>query len=323
MNASGEGIKSPHYPVLYNEIIHALAPRQGGFYLDGTLGAGGHAWGILQASSPDGRLLGLDLDPAALALARSHLASFGSRVEIVQASYSTLDEQLAFIGWRSVDGILLDLGLSSMQLEAPERGFSFDKDAPLDMRFDPLNPLRADDIVNGYSEQALAGILTKYGEEPLAFPIARAIVQARPVETTRQLAMIVSRVVQSRRPGRKSGQRRTRRHPATRTFQALRITVNGELDNLELALPKAVAALGIGGRLAVVSFHSLEDRIVKQYFLRESKDCICPPRQPVCTCSHTASLEEITRHPIVAGQQELENNPRSRSAKLRVVQRIG
>jgi 16S rRNA (cytosine1402-N4)-methyltransferase len=322
MNDPGERIKFPHYPVLYNEIIHALSPKRGGHYLDGTVGAGGHAWGILQASSPDGQLLGLDLDPQAVELARRRLETFGTRAVIVQASYTSLDEQLNRLGWPSADGVVLDLGLSSMQLEASDRGFSFDKDARLDMRFDPMNPLRAEDILNEFSEQELAEVLFRYGEEALAYPIARAIVQARPVTTTRQLAQIVSQVVWERRKGKKRDARKPSRHPATRTFQALRIAVNKELENLETALPKATHVLVPGGRIAVISFHSLEDRIVKQYFRRESRDCICPPRQPVCTCGHVASILEITRHPIVPGQEELKLNPRSRSAKLRVAQKV-
>ncbi|OGO28138.1 MAG: 16S rRNA (cytosine(1402)-N(4))-methyltransferase [Chloroflexi bacterium RBG_16_54_18] len=323
MNDPGERIEFPHYPVLYNEIIHALTPKRGGHYVDGTVGAGGHAWGILQASSPDGLLLGLDLDPQAVDLARRRLETFGTRAVIVQASYTSLEEQISSMGWRSVDGIVLDLGLSTMQLEASDRGFSFDKDARLDMRFDPSNPIRAEDILNEYSEQELAEVLFRNGEETLSYPISRAIILARPVTTTRQLAEIVSRVVWERRRGRSKDSRKPSLHPATRTFQALRIAVNNELENLETTLPSATHVLKPGGRIAIISFHSLEDRIVKQYFRRESSDCICPPRQPVCTCGHIASMLEITRHPLVPGQEELKQNPRSRSAKLRVAQKVG
>lgn len=293
--------------------------------MDGTLGAGGHAWGILQASAPDGRLLGLDLDPQALGLARQKLAEFGERAVLVQASYRTLREQAARLGWMMVDGIVLDLGLSSMQLDTPERGFSFLADAPLDMRFDPQAPLSAADLVNETPEAELADLIYRYGEERRAYQVARAIVRARPLETTGQLARVVAGAV---RAGRKqpatSGSRSTARsiHPATRTFQALRIAVNHELDALEAVLPEALAALAPGGRLAVISFHSLEDRMVKQFLRQEGRDCLCPPRQPVCTCGHKASLRELTRQPVQPQAEEVQANPRARSAKLRVAEKI-
>ena len=302
-----------HLPVLYQEIILALQPHREGFYVDGTLGAGGHAAGILEASEPDGRLLGMDLDPQAITIASQRLASFGSRVTICQASYTTMHEQLDRLGWPSVHGILLDLGVSSMQLDTPRRGFSFQVDSPLDMRFDPSTPITADDLVNGWSEKDLADVIFRYGEERRAYQVARAIVRSRPIHTTRRLAEVVARVTKGGRSGI---------HPATRTFQALRIIVNRELEALELVLPQAVGALASNGRLAVISFHSLEDRIVKQYFRRESKDCICPPRQPVCTCGHHAILREITHRPIRPGNAEIAQNPRSRSAKLRLVEKI-
>ena len=307
-----------HRPVLYKEIIHALQPRRDGFYVDATVGAGGHAWGLLHASAPTGRLLGLDVDPQALELARLKLAEFGERAILVRASYTTLGEQLAALGWSAVDGILLDLGMSSMQVDTPERGFSFLADAPLDMRFDPDNPVRAADLVNGLPESELADLLFKYGEERRSRQVARAIVAARPLHTTRQLAQLVAQAVT--RGGR--GRRQQGIHPATRTFQALRIAVNNELEALEIALPQAVAALAPGGRLAVISFHSLEDRIVKQYFRRESQDCICPPRQPVCTCGHKATVKEVIRRPVMPQAAEIEANPRSRSARLRVAEKL-
>lgn len=280
--------------------------------MDCTVGAGGHAWGILEASSPAGKLLGLDLDPLVLKIARQRLAPFQDRVTLVQASYTTLPEQLNRLGWDSVHGIVADLGVSSIQLDSPDRGFSFQNDGPLDMRFDPANPITASDLVNDLPEEDLADILWRYGEERASRRIARAIVHARPLRTTRQLAEVIARV---------SGGHRGHIHPATRTFQALRIAVNQELKALEDFLPLAVQALRPGGRLAVIAFHSLEDRIVKQYFRTESRDCICPPEQPVCTCGHKASLIEITRRPIVAGEEEIRNNPRSRSARLRVVEK--
>lgn len=315
-----------HHPVLYNEILYALRPSRGSCYVDGTLGAGGHAWGILQASSPDGLLLGLDLDPQALELARQRLEEFDPRAIILQGSYAELSEHLATLGWERVAGVLLDLGLSSMQLDTPQRGFSFQADAALDMRFDPRNPVRAQDLVNNLPEDELAKLIFQFGEEPRARHIARAIVQVRPLYTARALAQVILSVPGSGRSGKgATGKRSTassHRHPATRTFQALRIAVNRELEALEMALPKAVKALDIGGRLAVISYHSLEDRIVKQFFRRESQDCLCPPRQPVCTCGHRASLVEVTRRPIAPQPEEVAQNPRARSARLRVAERI-
>ena len=257
-------------------------------------------------------MLGLDVDPQALGLARQKLAPFGERAWLKKASYTSLPGQLAELGWDSVDGILLDLGASSMQFDSPERGFSFLADGPLDMRFDPSNPLTAAEIVNKWPEQELADLLFRYGEESSARRIARAIVAARPVGGTRQLAAVIERVQPRRGP----------HHPATQSFQALRIAVNGELESVEKILPLAVQALGPGGRLAVISFHSLEDRLVKEYFRRESKDCICPPRQPICTCGHKASIKEITRRPIQPTEAEINQNSRARSAKLRVAEKL-
>jgi 16S rRNA (cytosine1402-N4)-methyltransferase len=304
---------TPHQPVLYHEIIHALQPKSPGFYVDATVGAGGHARGILEACAPDGRLLGFDLDPQALTLAGKTLAPYQPRFHLVQASYTDLAMVLQQLAWPPVQGILLDLGLSSMQVDNPERGFSFLHDGPLDMRFDPQQPLTAADLVNNLSEADLADLLYRYGEEHNARRIARAIRQARPVRTTRELAAVIEVV---------SPRRGDRLHPATRTFQALRIAVNRELDAVESVLPQAVAALAPGGRLAVISFHSLEDRLVKEFFRRESRDCLCPPRQPVCTCGHVATLKEITRKPLTPSQMEIEQNPRARSARLRVAEKI-
>jgi 16S rRNA (cytosine1402-N4)-methyltransferase len=313
------GEPSPHLPVLYQEIILALHPRGGGFYVDGTLGAGGHAAGILQASSPDGRLLGLDVDPDAIALASRRLASFGARVVIHRASYRSLSEQLTALAWPPVDGIVLDLGASSMQFDNPARGFSFQQEAPLDMRFDRRQPISAANLVNELSETELAEIIYRYGEERKSRQVARAIVKARPLNTTRQLAEVVARVVSV---GRRSSSGHAHIHPATRTFQALRIAVNAELESLEAVLPQAVAALAPGGSLAVIAFHSLEDRIVKNYFRQESRDCLCPPRQPVCTCGHHAVIRQVTRQPIRPERAEIEHNPRARSARLRVAEKL-
>ena len=280
--------------------------------MDGTLGAGGHAAGLLAESEPGGQLLGLDVDPQALDLARQKLAPFGERAWLKKAPYTSLLEELASLGWDSVDGILLDLGASSMQFDTPERGFSFLADGPLDMRFDPANPLTAGQIINTWPEEELAEIIFRYGEERASRRIARAILHHRPIDGTRQLAAVIERAIGRHGP----------HHPATQTFQALRIAVNDELEAVEKVLPMAVQALGPGGRLAVISFHSLEDRIVKEYFRQESKDCICPPQQPVCTCGHKASLKEITRRPITPSEAETSRNSRARSAKLRVAEKL-
>ncbi len=303
----------PHHPVLYQEIIHALMPHSPGKYVDATVGAGGHAWGILQASAPDGQLLALDRDPQALAIASQRLSVYPSRVWLVHASYVQMQEELSRLGWEQVDGIVFDLGVSSMQVDQAERGFSFTKDGRLDMRFDPSQTIRAADLINSLEEQDLADLLWTYGEERLARRIAHEICRQRPLQTTLDLARLIERT---------AGGRRERIHPATRTFQALRIAVNQELQALVAALPIAVQALAPGGRLAVISFHSLEDRIVKQFMRRESRDCICPPQQPICTCGHRASLKEITRRPILSSEQEMHANPRSRSARLRIGEKV-
>lgn len=303
---------TPHLPVLYNEIIHALRPHASGRYVDGTVGAGGHARGILEACAPDGELLGIDLDPQALTLARETLAPFGTRAHLAQASYATLPDQLNRLGWDAVDGIVLDLGLSSMQLDTPERGFSFRHDAPLDMRFSPLNPMTAATLVNTMDEDELADILYRYGEESDGRRIARAIVRARPLQTTRALAAAIEKAI----PRRKGI------HPATRAFQALRIAVNEELASVAEALPKAAAALRPGGRLAVISFHSLEDRIVKDFFREQSRDLVNPPYTPIYKEERRAVLKEISKKPIVSTDEEIEMNPRARSAKLRIVEKL-
>jgi 16S rRNA (cytosine1402-N4)-methyltransferase len=303
---------TPHQPVLYHEIIHALQPKNEGQYVDGTLGAGGHARGVLEACAPDGRLLGLDVDPQALALARENLAPYGRRVRLIRASYDSLTEILREIGWEAVDGILLDLGLSSMQLDTPERGFSFQHEAPLDMRFDPASPTSAADLVNTLSKDELADLIYRYGEERASRRIAQAIVKARPLQTTRQLAAVIESVLP----------RKGRIHPATRTFQALRIAVNRELDRIENVLPQAVAALRSGGRLAIISFHSLEDRIVKAYFRAESKDLVNPPYERIYEVEKKATLKEINRKVIIPGEAENAANPRARSAKLRIVEKL-
>jgi 16S rRNA (cytosine1402-N4)-methyltransferase len=302
-----------HKPVLYKEIIHALQPRRGGRYVDGTLGAGGHARGILEASAPDGQLLGLDVDPQALTIARETLAPHEHRTHLVQASYTTLSAQLKNLKWDSVDGIVLDLGASSMQFDTPERGFSFQHDAPLDMRFGPIAMQTAADMVNTYSESELADLIYEYGEERDSRKIARAIVNARPLHTTGQLVAVLEAVT----PRGKG-----RIHPATRTFQALRIAVNDELTSLRETLPQAVASLHVGSRLAVISFHSLEDRIVKDFFREQSKDLVNPPYEKLYEVERKATIKEVNRKPILPSEEETEDNPRARSAKLRIAEKL-
>ncbi|MCC6300941.1 MAG: 16S rRNA (cytosine(1402)-N(4))-methyltransferase RsmH [Anaerolineales bacterium] len=306
-------MNTPHQPVLYQEIIHALQPHRAGRYVDGTLGAGGHARGILEASAPDGRLLGLDVDPQALAIARENLAPYEHRIHLAQASYTTLSAQLQTLKWDFADGIVLDLGASSMQFDTPARGFSFQHDAPLDMRFGPSALQTAADIVNTYSESELAEALYEYGEDREARKIARAILKARPLHTTGQLVAVIEAV---------SPRRGDRLHPATRTFQALRIAVNDELASLRKTLPQAVASLPVGGRLAVISFHSLEDRIVKEFFREQSKDLVNPPYEKIYETERKATIKEVNRKPILPSEEETKNNPRARSAKLRVAEKL-
>jgi 16S rRNA (cytosine1402-N4)-methyltransferase len=303
-----------HVPVLLDELIELLEPRDGGRYVDCTLGAGGHAAAILAASAPSGALLGLDADAEILPLARERLAPFGERAAAVQANFVELGSVARERGFDRVDAVIFDLGVSSLQLDRPERGFSFQSDARLDMRLDRRQPHSAEDLVRDLPERDLADLIYRLGEEPRARQVARAIVAARqrsPITTTGQLAGVIRRVV----PG-------GRIHPATRTFQALRIAVNAELDNLRSAVGQAHDLLRDGGRLAVISFHSLEDRIVKQYLAAQASPCVCPPRVPICTCGRAPTLELITRKPVTAGQAEVARNPRSRSAKLRVARRL-
>jgi 16S rRNA (cytosine1402-N4)-methyltransferase len=304
---------SPHLPVLYKEIIHALQPKRGGRYVDGTLGAGGHARGILEACAPDGQLLGLDVDPQALAIARKTLAPYEHRTHLAQASYTTLTVQLQQLDWDEVDGIVLDLGASSMQFDTAERGFSFMQDAPLDMRFGPHATQTAADIVNTFDEQELADLIYEYGEERDSRKIARAIMNKRPLHTTRELVAAIEAV---------SPRRGDKAHPATRTFQALRIAVNDELSSIKEVLPQAVTGLRPGGRLAVISFHSLEDRIVKEFFREQSKDLVNPPYEQIYKIERKAIIKEVNRKPITPSEEETKNNPRARSAKLRIAEKI-
>jgi len=305
--------RAHHLPVLYQQVIDILKPQSSGKYVDGTLGAGGHAIGVLEQSQPNGLLLALDLDEQAICIAKERLSPYSHRVIYKKGSYANLADYLKEIGWDCVDGILLDLGVSSIQLDTPERGFSFQKSSQLDMRFDLEQKTTADEIVNTLSEKELHTIIHKYGEEPFARKIAAAIIANRPIRTTEKLAAVIAKAV---------GHRQSDIHPATRTFQAIRITVNQELDNLQKGLREATNALCPGGRLAVISFHSLEDRIVKQFMRIESQDCICPVKQPICTCGHRASIKLINKKVIKPSLEEVKQNPRARSAKLRAAEKI-
>jgi 16S rRNA (cytosine1402-N4)-methyltransferase len=313
LSAGDSSMDTPHQPVLYHEVLDAFKPESGKFYLDGTLGAGGHAEGILLASAPDGKLLGLDRDPLAIQIAHQRLSAFKDRAILRQASYLEAKSILDEIGWQKVDGILLDLGVSSMQIDQAERGFSFMALGPLDMRFNQQEGKTAADLVNIMDEKDLAKILWEYGEERFSRRIAKALTKARPIRTTQDLVSVVQNAV----PGYEK-----HLHPATRTFQALRIATNRELETIAAALPGLVGCLQNEARIAVISFHSLEDRLIKQFFKRESQDCICPPEQPICTCKHVASLKILNRKPIRPSDDEVGMNPRARSARLRVAQKI-
>jgi len=304
-------METGHTPVLLAEILEGLQIKPGGYYVDATTGAGGHSRAILLASAPTGRLLCIDTDPTALDKARHNLADFASRICFANANFSELEVIAVKNGFGQVNGILLDLGVSSLQLDNAERGFSFGKEGPLDMRLSGQGPSAAD-LINNLPETELADIIWKYGEERKSRGIARAIVRNRPLHKSTELAQLIVRV---------KG-RRGRIHPATKTFQALRIAVNRELDALEAALPQAVKLLVPGGRLAVIAFHSLEDRVVKVFFRTESQTCVCPPEAPVCTCNHRASLRIRNRKVIMPSDREKAENRRSRSAKLRIAERI-
>ncbi len=301
-----------HIPVLFDEVMSWLQPTSGGRYIDATVGLGGHSEGILERSAPDGELLAIDIDEQALEYARERLSVFGERVTFVCAQYADLGRIAREYGFEAVDGILFDLGVSSLQLDEAARGFSFREDGPLDMRMGSQVDLTADEIVNTWPEKEIARVIYEFGEERHSRRIARAICAERPLHSTRELADLVAHVVG----------RRGRIHPATRTFQALRIAVNEELASLEAALPQAVDLLRPGGRLATIAFHSLEDRIVKRFFVRESKDCICPPRLPWCVCDHEAAIKRLTKGVVWPSEEEVSVNPRSRSGRLRVVERL-
>jgi 16S rRNA (cytosine1402-N4)-methyltransferase len=313
----GEG----HLPVLVDEVVASLAVGPGSSVADCTVGGGGHAERLLEATSPDGRLLGIDADAAAISEAERVLERFGPRVTLRQANFESIYDVALDTGTAPFDGILFDLGLSSYQLADPNRGFSFAADAPPDMRFDETSGVSALELIDRSSERELAGILATFGEERRAGRIAKAIVAARAegrLMTSAELAAIVASVAPNRRGGADAG----RIHPATRTFQALRIAVNREVEVLSAGLAGALAALRPGGRMAVISYHSLEDRIVKRFIARESRDCIEDPPPPVCTCGHRAQLRAVTKGVITAGTDEVRRNRRARSAKLRVAEKL-
>jgi 16S rRNA (cytosine1402-N4)-methyltransferase len=309
-----------HTSVLLNETLDLLDVREGGVYIDCTTGLGGHSFAIAERMGETGRLLCLDQDREALEFARARLAPFGRRVRFVHANFRELADVAAREGFQEADGILMDLGISSFQIGEARRGFAFALEGPLDMRMDPdSGGVTAGEIVNTWDETSLADLFYQLGEERQSRRIARSIVYNRPLQTTWDLARSVEQALGGTR-------RQTHIHPATKVFQALRLYVNGELDTLSVALPLAQSLLGSGnshgGRLAVISFHSLEDRIVKQYFRRESTQCICPPGMPECRCGHVATLRELTRKAIRPSEAEVAGNPRSRSAVLRAVERI-
>lgn len=306
-----------HQPVLLGATLECLALKPGDRVIDLTVGGGGHAQAILEATAPDGALIGLDADPETLAHARQRLKRFGPRVQLIHSNFTKLSEVIHDrASFHPIRAILLDLGLSSLALGRQPARFSFLTDGPLDFRFDPTDQRpTAAQLVDQRSFEELTDIFKRYGEEPDARAIARQIVEQRrraPFATTGQLVQAIQAVKK----------RRERLHPATRTFQALRIAVNDELGALESALPQAVQALAPGGRLAVISYHSLEDRIVKRFFQREARDCLCPADQPTCTCGHRATIRLLTKHPITPNRTEINTNPRSRSAKLRAAETI-
>ncbi len=301
-----------HVPVMLAEVLDALAVRPGGRYVDCTIGGAGHAEAILERSQPGGTLLGIDADPAAVERGRRRLARFDGAFRLVEGNFRDVGTICRQFEYTPVNGVLMDLGLSSFQLEEGA-GFSFQRETPLDMRFG-AGQLSAADIVNTYSEAELADLIFKWGEDPASRRIARRIVERRPIRTTTELAKAVEQAV-----GRRAN---LKTHPATRTFQALRIAVNQELDSLAAALPQAHGLLGFGSRLVVLSYHSLEDRIVKEYIRRESRDCVCPPGLPECRCGHRATLRPITRGALKASLAEVAENPRARSARLRAAEHI-
>ena len=313
-----EQIEFSHRSVLLDECIESLSIRPRGIYVDGTAGGAGHSSVIASHLEAGGRLLALDQDETAVKVARERLSVFGERAEVVHTNFCNLGKVCEERNIPQIDGLLLDLGVSSYQLDTAERGFSYQADAPLDMRMDAQNPLTARKIVNEYSEDALRRILYEYGEERFSSRIASNIVRAResaPIETTGELVEIIKRSIPAQ--AREGGH-----HPAKRSFQALRIEVNAELDVIAPAIKSAVSLLSSGGRIAIITFHSLEDRIVKQTFASLTGGCTCPKDFPVCVCGNRPQIKIVTKKPILPSAEELEANPRSRSAKLRVAEKL-
>ena len=308
-----------HYSVLLNETIEELKVKSDGIYVDGTLGGGGHAYQVASRLSEKGRLIGIDQDADAIAAAGERLKEFGDKITIIRSNYANMKEELHRIGVEKVDGIVLDLGVSSFQLDTPERGFTYrDENAPLDMRMDDRQSLTAKDIVNGYSEMDLYRIIRDYGEDKFAKNIAKHIVQERakkPIETTGELTEIIRASIPMK-------VQVTGGHPAKRTFQAIRIELNKELEVLQNNLDDMIDLLNPGGRICIITFHSLEDRIVKMNFKRNENPCTCPSDFPVCVCGKKSKGKVVTRKPILPSEEELEVNSRSKSAKLRVFERV-
>jgi len=308
-----------HKSVLLQEVIQFLSPEPGQVFIDSTIGFGGHSLEILKKISSKGRLLGIDQDKEAIDWLEANLKPYHPNLILAKGNFSEIKRLARENGFENANGILADIGVSSYQLDKEKRGFSFKKAGPLDMRMDKNRELTAAEAVNSYSEHDLANIFSKYGEERLSKTIAREIARRRtekPIETTLDLAKLVGGVYEKKSlKGRKT-------HPATRIFQALRIEVNNELENLKKFLPQAVEVLAPKGRLAVITFHSLEDRIVKNYFRDIAKECICPPDFPVCQCGHKPKVRTVTKKPIIPGEEEIRDNPRARSAKLRVIEKL-
>ncbi|MBA2285469.1 MAG: 16S rRNA (cytosine(1402)-N(4))-methyltransferase RsmH [Ktedonobacteraceae bacterium] len=329
-------MQTRHVPVMLAEVVTFLRPRPGGHYIDGTLGGGGHTEALLEQSAPAGRVLGIDADAQALARVGERLSAYvqSGRLVLAHGNFVDLAAIAGEAGFLAIQGVVLDLGFSSHQMDDPQRGFSFGADGPLDMRLDQAQETSAADIVNTASEQELADIFWRYGEERYSRQVARRIVRERergPITRTAQLASLVAGTVAAGSRGR-GGHRPGAIHPATRVFQGLRIAVNHELEHLEAALPRIVDVLsqvdsGGGdsssegaGRMVMIAFHSLEDRIVKEFMRREATDCLCPPRVPVCVCGHKARLRILTPRPLTPTAQEIATNPRARSAKLRAAE---
>jgi len=304
-----------HVPVLLKEVIEVIAPKDGGRYFDGTLGAGGHAKAILDKSAPRGELAGTDLDQHVITGLSKRFSCYGERVCLFNKNYTEIDHICAILGWESLDGIILDLGMSSFALEDPERGFSFLRQGPLDMRFSLDNPLDAYKVVNAYPKDKLARVLSNYGQERFASRIAHAIIKSRPIETTTELAETVSYSIPRRFWPKKI-------HPATKTFQAIRIEVNKEISNLEEFLPKAIDLLSPEGVLAVISFHSLEDRVVKHFFIEKSRPHNLPRGLPVLEDNEKPGFANIFKKSVTPSSDEILSNPRARSARLRAVRRL-